>query len=158
MIVETQINNRYSSQIPLLQFYATTEHRSASDWSGLSTACVTHMMRNSGFGHLFYSKLNYPHRHRQIFVGCINDEHRRLFADNPNLTYCDEAYWADCYEKSRVWDGSDWKLGTDAQPLAPTKNESASSLRIDTPLTPAQPTKPTSLAHRFRKLFNASER
>ena len=114
MIVETQINNRYATEVPLLQFYARNEHRSASDWSGFSTACVTHMLINAGFDHVFFTKLHYPHKHRQIFVGCVNQSHQALFDKNPNLTYCDREYWDKCFEASRVWDGKSWNLESTA--------------------------------------------
>ncbi|MCP5364417.1 MAG: hypothetical protein H6905_04180 [Hyphomicrobiales bacterium] len=110
IVLESQINNKYGVDIPLLQFYRTTEHRSPSAWSGLSTACLTHMMKDAGFDHIFHTKLHYPHQHRQVFVGCINEDYGRLFESNPNLTYCGDAYWQRCFEASKVWNGTDWQL------------------------------------------------
>ncbi len=153
MIVETQINNAHGADIPLMQFYPSTEHRSASDWSGLSTACVTHMMRNAGFTHMFYSKVNYPHRHRQIFVGCVTEQHQALFTNNPNLTYCDDKYWADCYEKSLVWDGKDWQLGTTPKPPTTIRTDAPEPAPKAPTATIATPAKQNSIATGLRKLF-----
>lgn len=113
MVLETHVNNKYGSDIPLTQFYATTECHSVTDWCGPSTAAVTHMMRDAGFDYVFMSKLHYPLKHRQVFIGCTNDQFVQFFKENPNLNYCDQDYWDRCFEKSKIFSGKKWIIDPD---------------------------------------------
>lgn len=110
MVLETHINNKYGSDVPLTQFYATTECHSVTDWCGPSTAAVTHMMRDAGFEYVFMTKMHYPAQYRQIFIGCVDFKQATLFLNNTNLIFCNKEYWDSCFEKSRIWKNKKWLL------------------------------------------------
>lgn len=92
------INNPHQD-IAESKFYRTTELGPVSNWTGATTACYASWLKDAGFEDVYFtqpgsSTLGKP---RQIFIGVIDSEYNKIFKNNSNLTYCDDAYW------NKVW-------------------------------------------------------
>ena len=100
-IFETFVDIHADPMTASCKFYRTSELGPISNWSGPTTACVASWMRDAGFDHVYIGTKGFSGPTRQIFVGIVDPDYRDRFDINPNLSYCDETYWQEIFERTR---------------------------------------------------------
>lgn len=101
-IFETMVDIHNDPMIAESKFYRTTELGPISNWTGATTACYTSWLKDAGFEDIYFTQPGPPlGPPRQLFVGVFDSSYNNIFKNNINLTYCDEKYWQQVFDKTR---------------------------------------------------------
>lgn len=101
-IFETMVDIHNDPMVAEAKFYRTTELGPISNWTGATPACYTSYLKDAGFNDVYFTPPGNPlGPPRQIFIGVKDPEYNYLFNNNKNLTYCDDNYWTNVFDKTR---------------------------------------------------------
>lgn len=102
LIMETFVDDNRDSMVAETKFYRTHEIGPISNWTGPTTACVASWLRDAGFEHVFFCEPQFPRANRQTFVALVDDRWVNRFRPNKNLRYCDQDYWHEVFNRTRI--------------------------------------------------------
>jgi SAM-dependent methyltransferase len=101
-IFESMVDIRNDPMVAEAKFYRTTELGPISNWTGATTACYNSYLKDAGFEDVYFTPPGPPlGPPRQIFIGVKDPIYKSMFDGNKNLTYCDENYWNEVFEKTK---------------------------------------------------------